>query len=171
MQVAEEYLSLFRLSMPHLFSLLADDSRSPKMQDWLGNQFRTQLRGNKYNKKKKSEDRIHRLNEDGRILKGHRQGKLRSRWQPREAERIYSGCLSGFFLLFFFTLLHGITCILTMLLAQDVCKTHSANNSREKLKTNKNKPLKAVLHPSPYWMLIYSLICWALREVILTINL
>lgn len=34
MQLAEEYLSLFRLSVPHLFSLLADDSCSPKMQHW-----------------------------------------------------------------------------------------------------------------------------------------
>lgn len=43
--VAEEYLSLFRFSMPHLFSLLADDSCSPKMRNWLGNLFCTQLGG------------------------------------------------------------------------------------------------------------------------------
>lgn len=33
-QLAEEYLSLFRWSVPHLFSLPADDSCSPKMRRW-----------------------------------------------------------------------------------------------------------------------------------------
>lgn len=35
----------FRWTVPHLFSLLADDSCSPKIQNWLGNPFCTQLQG------------------------------------------------------------------------------------------------------------------------------
>lgn len=56
---------------------------SPKMQNCLGSLFCTQLWGTKKNL-------IHHVNEDGHILKGHRHGKLSSRWQLCGAERIYA---------------------------------------------------------------------------------
>lgn len=43
--VQKKYLPLFRWSMPHLFSLLAGDSCSPKMQTWLESLFSAQLQG------------------------------------------------------------------------------------------------------------------------------
>lgn len=124
MQVAEEYLSpiqikhatfIFITGRWQLFTQDAELIRKPVL-----------LRGGI---NKNCEDRIHHINEDGQILKGHRQSKLSSRWQPCGAERIYSGCV--FLFLFYIHLTQLVMpFILTILLELVVCWTEHATCRR-----------------------------------------
>ena len=147
----------FRLSTPHLFSLLADDSCSPRIQNWLGNLFCTQLRGGGGWKWKKRSDPSRQRGRTN--IEGTPTGKIEKQMTASRSRKN----------LFKFQIVHqfpswhpahpaGITLqTLALLLEQGV---HG-----EKLQ---NKPFPS---PSPHWMLIYSLVHCALCEVILTINL
>lgn len=81
------------------WQLLSQDAaliRNPVLYTALGNKLGGE----------KCEHRIHHFNENGQISKGHIWGELRSRWQPHEAERIYSWFLT--FLFIYWLLAHPV---------------------------------------------------------------
>lgn len=108
----------FRLSAPHLFSLLADDSCSAKMRDWLGNPVLYTAAGDKHRKCRKwrsDPSRRWRRTNTGGTWTGQIEKQMTASWSRKNLSAVFVSFSSDIHLTW--PVLHFF---LTILLEQDV---------------------------------------------------